>query len=94
MKLKIDDRYSIVLNNNPWEFYATRYGEKWRDLTGDNLVLAMVHKLEESQELLKENQYSGFDGNDHYCATCGSLAENNHTKGCRLAKLLNDLEVN
>lgn len=50
MELKINDKYSIVLNDgndgNPFEFYATRYGERWRELAGDNLVLAMVYALE------------------------------------------------
>jgi len=29
--------------------HALRYGEVWRDLTGDNLVLAMFHRIEELQ---------------------------------------------
>ncbi len=50
MELKIDDKYSIVLNDNPYEFYATRYGERWRNLVGDGLILAMAYKLEELME--------------------------------------------
>ena len=49
MELKINDRYSIVLNDKPFEFYATRYGERWRELAGDNLVLAMIYKLREQE---------------------------------------------
>lgn len=33
-------------------FHALRYGEKWRSLAGDNLVLAMFHEIEELRERL------------------------------------------
>lgn len=55
--LKIDDenKYGIVLNEKPYKFYATRYGEEWQNLVGNNLVLAMYYRIERLTELLKEN---------------------------------------
>lgn len=50
-KILIDNKYEIVLNdgNNKtkFSFYATRYGEKWKDLVGDNLMLGMFNRIKE-----------------------------------------------
>jgi len=50
-KISIDNKYEIVLNDGndktKFEFYATRYGEKWKDLVGDNLTLGMFNKIKE-----------------------------------------------
>ena len=44
--LKINEKYTVVLDQDVnFKFYATRNGEQWRDLTGDNLILAMFHNL-------------------------------------------------
>lgn len=43
-KIRVGDCYEIVIT--PTEFYANRYGERWRTLTGDQLVLAMFHEIE------------------------------------------------
>lgn len=58
-KLIIDneEKYDIILNQKEdnFEFYANRYGKKWRDLAGDNLVLAMYHRISYLTNLLKDN---------------------------------------
>lgn len=41
-----------VQHNNGANLKALRYGEEWRDLTGDGLVLALVQKIEELEECL------------------------------------------
>lgn len=59
------DRESISLENRKYEvilehdeygrqrFYALRHGEKWRDLTGDHLIMSMFHLI---QNLSKADQ--------------------------------------
>ncbi len=38
-------KYEVVLEGNGKKFYALRHGEEWRDLTGDNLCLALLNKI-------------------------------------------------
>lgn len=43
-----DGKYSVILNHTPegFEFYANRYqNEKWKDLIGDKLVMAMFNEI-------------------------------------------------
>ena len=47
-----DGKYTIIYNDNPHEFKALRYGEEWRDLTGDNLVLALVNYISDLEARL------------------------------------------
>ena len=49
-----DGKYTVVLNSNPYGFKALRYGEEWRDLTGDNLILSMFYKIQGLQEILNK----------------------------------------
>jgi len=49
-----DGKYTIELTPSPHKFKALRYGEEWRDLTGDGMVLAMFHRIQELEEELKE----------------------------------------
>lgn len=41
-----DGKYA-VLHENGTNLRAERYGEPWRSLTGDGLVLAMAQEIEE-----------------------------------------------
>jgi hypothetical protein len=50
IKLQVDPKYTIIVPETTEEyeegrFRALRYGEEWRDLTGDGLVLALVYKI-------------------------------------------------
>ena len=71
--------YRLKLENNKYEiiedlehgiFKAERYGEEWRDLSGDNLILALIYKvqkLERQNETLKKNiQVKQFNIEDVY----------------------------
>lgn len=49
-----DGKYTVVCS--PQEFKALRYGEEWRDLTGDKLVFAMFDRIVELEIVLKERQ--------------------------------------
>lgn len=43
-----------VRHDNGTHFTATRHGRLWRDLTGDNLVLALVDRIAELEKLWLE----------------------------------------
>jgi hypothetical protein len=44
-------KYTIIQNIQPkYEFKALRYGEEWRNLTGDGMILALCHRIEELEE--------------------------------------------
>ena len=55
--------YEIVedLKNNT--FKALRHGEEWRNLVGDNLVMALIDKIEELQDAIEtiESELCNFD---------------------------------
>jgi len=55
MKIDLyDGKYTYVCNDDGSDQHVQRYGERWRDLTGDGFVLAMAHKIEEQQERIEE----------------------------------------
>lgn len=51
--IKIDDKYEIVIDWPFGVFKALRHGEEWRDLIGDNFILAMAYKIQELQQPTK-----------------------------------------
>lgn len=54
MKTEIKVEKYTVIHENGTNFHALRHGEKWRDLTGDNLVLALVSRIEQLEKLWTE----------------------------------------
>jgi len=46
-----DGKYTVVLVDNGKEFKALRYGEEWRDLAGEGMILAMFYRIQELEEL-------------------------------------------
>lgn len=46
-------KYSVVTMKDG-NMYAFRYGSKWRDLTGDKLILALVQEIERLKTLVPE----------------------------------------
>jgi hypothetical protein len=45
-----DGKYTVIFDDSPGaphQFVSTRYGEPWRDLCGDGMVLAMLHEIDE-----------------------------------------------
>ena len=55
-KIVLDNGKYTVVNalNEGGGFKALRYGEEWRNLVGDGLVLAMFHEIERLIEELSE----------------------------------------
>jgi hypothetical protein len=53
-RINLDDKYEILFNDgtdgNKFVFKALRYGKEWRSLVGDNLILALVQRIEELEE--------------------------------------------
>lgn len=67
MVVNLGAKYNVVLVEHPdkFEFYATRYGEPWRDLVGDNLVFAMFDKiLELEAEIRRMKEEKHFNEKD------------------------------
>lgn len=57
-------KYTLVNElNEGGGLKALRYGEEWRDLTGDGLMLAMYHEIERMQEFI--------EARPTYCIECG-----------------------
>lgn len=90
----MDGKYTVV---NELEegggFRALRYGEEWRNLAGDNLVLVMTQEIEELREYIAELETAVFRLQDdlsgdgvltlseqvaHYKAVSGRLQERNN----------------
>lgn len=51
MKTEIKVGEYTVIHENGTNFHALRHGEQWRDLTGDNLVLALVSRIDQLEKL-------------------------------------------
>ena len=47
MRLDIDGKYTVVFEDS--KLSALRYGEVWRSLVGDNLVLALALELQDAR---------------------------------------------
>jgi hypothetical protein len=53
-KLSLDDgKYEIHKSDDMKIFDCTRHGEGWRSLVGDNMVLALVDRIQELEERVK-----------------------------------------
>jgi hypothetical protein len=52
MRIELENKkYTVVLDDDG-DFYALRYGERWRELGGDKLILSMAQRIDELQEEL------------------------------------------
>jgi hypothetical protein len=55
MKINLaDGKYTYVFEEGKQQ--ALRYGEPWRDLTGDNLIYYMACRIVELEERAKEKE--------------------------------------
>lgn len=46
-------KYEVRFENDG-KLYAYRHGEEWRDLVGDNLILAMLHEVEQLRNNIED----------------------------------------
>lgn len=84
-----DGKYTIINElETGGSFRALRYGEEWRNLAGDNLVLALFQELEEAKEEVKKLQQENFTMShvmySEDCAKERILLENEQLKKSRL----------
>ncbi|WP_226035705.1 hypothetical protein [Aquibacillus saliphilus] len=49
-RIKVSD-YEIIEDFENGTFKALRHGEEWRNLIGDNLILALIDKVEDVESL-------------------------------------------
>lgn len=84
-KIELAGGKYTVIHDNGRGLRALRYGEEWRNLVGDNLVMAMAQEIEELQEkqLKKEITQTILGGGKcpscsvrlygkaNYCGKCG-----------------------
>jgi hypothetical protein len=47
-----DGKYTILFDETTGALEAQRYGQKWRDLTGDGMVLAMLQEIQVLREAI------------------------------------------
>ncbi|CUB28335.1 hypothetical protein [Bacillus cereus] len=79
----LDGKYTVVNElSDGGGLHALRYGETWRNLAGDNLILAMFHEIEELQnnkdvEIAKvewtpshQSYFSAGDESEPFCSKC------------------------
>ncbi|AIW03538.1 hypothetical protein CPT_Moonbeam140 [Bacillus phage Moonbeam] len=53
-KIKLDGgKYEIITDLANGVFEARRHGQPWRDLVGDKLILALISRLKDAEDLLK-----------------------------------------
>ena len=52
-----DGKYTVIQDING--LYALRYGEEWRELTGDGLILALAMEVQELRDKLAEHYALG-----------------------------------
>ena len=50
----MDGKYTVVQPSNH-TLHALRYGETWRDCTGDNLIFALASELNEARETIERS---------------------------------------
>lgn len=49
-RISVNEKYEIVIDWPKNVFKALRYGEEWRELVGDNLILAMAYRIQELEQ--------------------------------------------
>lgn len=52
-RIELEEGKYTVIHEEGENFHALRYGVWWRDLTGDDLVMALVNRIEELEGELK-----------------------------------------
>lgn len=52
MNIKLDNgKYEIIVNKDG-TVKCLRYGEEWRDITGDGMVLAMAYEIDRLKDII------------------------------------------
>ncbi len=51
-----DGKYTIEISQDFTKFIALRYGEEWRNLCGDGLILSLCQRIDELEAQLCEEK--------------------------------------
>lgn len=54
--VEVENGKYAVIQEKDGNLYALRYGEKWRDLCGDKLVLALAYEVAQLREKVNQNE--------------------------------------
>lgn len=58
MQIYTDDRkYETILDEGTGRITILRHGEEWRDETGDNYILSLIHLIEQMRDDYTELHY-------------------------------------
>lgn len=58
MQIYTDDRkYETILDEDTGRITILRHGEEWRDETGDNYILSLIHLIEQMRDDYTELHY-------------------------------------
>ncbi|BDU13211.1 hypothetical protein [Escherichia phage phiWec190] len=58
MQIYTDDRkYETILDEDTGRITVLRHGEEWRDETGDNYILSLIHVIEQMRDDYTELHY-------------------------------------
>lgn len=58
MQIYTDDRkYETILDEDTGRIAVLRHGEEWRDETGDNYILSLIHLIEQMRDDYAELHY-------------------------------------
>lgn len=83
VKIELDDgKYTVLHNEEHGGVTVLRYGEPWRNETGDGFILAMIHRIQELEEEGKK-PWAYVDEN-----SVESMREKNEPYYKELAKLM------
>ena len=69
----LDGKYTVIFDETTGRLSALRYGEPWRDLVGDGMVLAMLQRVDALQQEVDALQQR-IDGMKADPALAGDLA--------------------
>jgi hypothetical protein len=61
-----DGKYTVI-QEPTGETRVLRYGEEWRDVTGDNVICGLAWELQESRERIKRLEAAG-DTMERWCS--------------------------
>jgi hypothetical protein len=85
-----DGKYTILYGAEKGQkFQALRYGEEWRDLTGDKMVYLLCCKVEELEEKLKHETIER-QTMQHGLRLANQRAEEKESRLLRVAELVRD----
>lgn len=71
-----DGKYTVI-HSNGTDFHALRHGDRWRELTGDGFVLALVQEIESLQEEVASLKTQIADNPDMSLHTATWITEGN-----------------